>query len=411
MLFRRLLSCAGRFPAPCRGEESRRGTALPFASPSDNHDGSGQDADYETRSVPVARPLTVWWEHAKDRAALESVEGWALITEVAMEDQASEAIDRVAAAAIGLYDLSPDAVVERINVSENTTYRVNDAGRGRRYALRVHRLAYQSAEAIAAELAWVDALRAAGVVETAGAVAARDGSRVVSVRVDGLADQRNVVLFEWLDGTAPDAEDVASFRRLGAICARLHLHARSWRRPAAFTRPTWDCDQFIGPQGRAGRWQDGLGMGREELALLSRLEDTIRRRLEIYGRGRDRFGLTHNDLRIANLLVDGDRTYVIDFDDCGDSWYMNDWATAVSLIEHHTRLPAMQEAWVEGYRSVASLSREDEAELPTFVMLSRLFFVAWVGSHHTWAPEAAELGADYTVGMCDLAEAYLASVS
>jgi len=328
-----------------------------------------------------------------------------------MEDQASEAIDRVAAAAIGLYDLSPDAVVERINVSENTTYRVNDAGRGRRYALRVHRLAYQSAEAIAAELAWVDALRAAGVVETAGAVAARDGSRVVSVRVDGLADQRNVVLFEWLDGTAPDAEDVASFRRLGAICARLHLHARSWRRPAAFTRPTWDCDQFIGPQGRAGRWQDGLGMGREELALLSRLEDTIRRRLEIYGRGRDRFGLTHNDLRIANLLVDGDRTYVIDFDDCGDSWYMNDWATAVSLIEHHTRLPAMQEAWVEGYRSVASLSREDEAELPTFVMLSRLFFVAWVGSHHTWAPEAAELGADYTVGMCDLAEAYLASVS
>ena len=53
-------------------------------------------------------------------------------------------------------------------------------------------------------------------------------------------------------------------------------------------------------------------MGREEVALLSRLEDTIRRRLEVYGRGRDRFGLTHNDLRLANLLVDGDRTFVID---------------------------------------------------------------------------------------------------
>ena len=152
-------------------------------------------------------------------------------------------------------------------------------------------------------------------------------------------------------------------------------------------------------------------MGREELALLSRLEDVIRRRLDAYGRSHDRFGLTHNDLRRANLLVDGDRTYVIDFDDCGDSWYMNDWATAVSMIEHHPQLPAMQDAWVEGYRSVASLSREDEAELPTFVMLNRLFFVAWVGSHHTWAPEAAELGADYTVGTCHLAEAYLARVS
>lgn len=78
------------------------------------------------------------------------------------------------------------------------------------------------------------------------------------------------------------------------------------------------------------------------------------------------------------------------------------------MIEHHPQVPAMQDAWIEGYRMVASLSPEDEAELPTFVMLSRLFFVAWVGSHHTWAPEAAELGADYTRGTCDLAEAYLA---
>ena len=75
----------------------------------------------------------------------------------------------------------------------------------------------------------------------------------------------------------------------------------------------------------------------------------------------------------------------------------------------HPKLPAMQEAWVDGYRSVAPLSHEDEAELPTFVMLGRLFFVAWVGSHHTWAPEAAELGADYTAGTCQLAEVYLAS--
>ena len=129
-------------------------------------------------------------------------------------------------------------------------------------------------------------------------------------------------------------------------------------------RLTWDCDQFIGPQGRAGRWQDGLGVGHEELALLSRLEKTIRRRLDAYGRDRDRFGLTHNDLRLANLLVDGDRTSVIDFDDCGDSWYMNDWATAVSMIEHHPQLPAMQDAWVEGYRSVAPLRARTKPSCP-----------------------------------------------
>lgn len=321
-------------------------------------------------------------------------------------EESGDATDRLAAAAIRLYDVSSDALVERINVSENTTYRVTDRAEGTRYALRVHRAGYQAAEAIESELAWIDALREAGEVETAGVVSARDGSRVVSVGAEG-PGERNAVLFEWLNGTPPDVEDIASFRRLGAICARLHGHARSWRRPAGFVRLTWDCDQFIGPQGRAGRWQDGLGVGHEEFALLSRLEKTIRRRLDAYGRDRDRFGLTHNDLRLANLLIDADLTSVIDFDDCGDSWYMNDWATAVSMIEHHPQLPAMQDAWVEGYRSVAPLTREDEAELPTFVMLSRLFFVAWVGSHHTWAPEAAELGADYTAGTCHLAEAYL----
>ena len=43
----------------------------------------------------------------------------------------------------------------------------------------------------------------------------------------------------------------------------------------------------------------------------------------------------------------------------------------------------------------------------TFVMLRRLLLVAWIGSHHTFATEAAELGAGFTAGTCALAEDYL----
>ncbi len=147
----------------------------------------------------------------------------------------------------------------------------------------------------------------------------------------------------------------------------------------------------------------------DALAILTRLDRTIRERLERFGSGPDRFGLTHADLRIANLLVDGDRTIVIDFDDCGLAWFMYDWATAVSFIEDHPQVPELQAAWVEGYRAVAPLSAEEEAELPTFVMLRRLLLVAWIGSHHTFATEAAELGAGFTIGTCELAESYLSS--
>jgi Ser/Thr protein kinase RdoA (MazF antagonist) len=152
-------------------------------------------------------------------------------------------------------------------------------------------------------------------------------------------------------------------------------------------------------------------MGPEELALLGRLDATIAARLARYGRGPEHYGLVHADIRLANLLVDGGDVRVIDFDDCGFSWFMYDFATTVSFVEDHPRVPELRAAWVEGYRSVAPLDPADEAELETFVMLRRLLLVAWIGSHHAFATEAAELGAGFTTGTCELAESYLAQHS
>jgi len=41
-------------------------------------------------------------------------------------------------------------------------------------------------------------------------------------------------------------------------------------------------------------------------------------RLARFGSGAARFGLIHADMRLANLLVDGDDVCVIDFDDWRD---------------------------------------------------------------------------------------------
>jgi len=323
-------------------------------------------------------------------------------------DQA--AIDRLAQAALPAYDVDPAATAALINVSENWTYRIEEPG-GRAFALRVHRPTYHTAAEIASELDWIDALREDGVVETAHAVAGRNGNRVCQVRTDDLGE-RNVVLFQWLAGEMPDADAhdlMPGFRTLGAVSARMHGHARGWAPPSGFERFRWDYATTLGADGHWGRWQDGLGMGAEELALLGRLDETLRRRLAAYGHGPDRFGLVHADVRLANLLVDGAHVRVIDFDDCGFSWFMYDFATTVSFIEDHPEVPALKDAWVEGYRSVAPLDPQDEAELDTFVMLRRLLLVAWIGSHHQFATEAAELGAGFTAGTCTLAEAYLSA--
>ncbi|GAA3161375.1 phosphotransferase [Planomonospora alba] len=304
----------------------------------------------------------------------------------------------------------PAAEVTLINVSENATFRVDDPETGLRAVLRVHRLGYHSAAAIRSELAWLEALRAQAGVRTPAVIPAPDGSRMLTVPgTSPGAPERACVLFEFLPGTEPPRDRlIEGFERLGEVTARMHRHARSWRRPPGFTRFHWDYDAALGTESRWGRWQDGPGMDAGALSLLGRLAAELRDRLRRFGRGAERYGLIHADLRLANLLVTGDGPpSVIDFDDCGFGWYLYDLAAALSFIEHDPRVPEMAEAWLRGYRSVLALPTGDEAEIWTFVLLRRLLLVAWIGSHGG-VDIAAELGAGYTRGTCELAERYLA---
>jgi Ser/Thr protein kinase RdoA (MazF antagonist) len=329
-----------------------------------------------------------------------------------MSSEQDDRLAELATEAAARFGLNEDVTVTLCNVSENHTYRVEDHDRGTRYALRVHRPGYRSTPEIESELMWMDALGSARAVEAPRAIVARNGERVVEVSIPD-APPRNVVMFEWVPGSAPDLDAgdaaVAQFETLGEISASMHGHAQRWSQPPDFVRPRWDYDTTIGPRGHWGRWQDGLGMGSEEREQLQKLDQRIAQRLEAFGQDPSRFGLIHADIRLANLLVDGDRVRVIDFDDCGFSWNVYDFATAVSFMEDHPRVPELREAWVRGYRSVSDLAPAAEAELQTFVMLRRLLLVAWIGSHHTFATEAAELGAGFTTGTCALAEDYLST--
>ena len=127
---------------------------------------------------------------------------------------------------------------------------------------------------------------------------------------------------------------------------------------------------------------------------------------DVFGKSPDRFGLVHCDMRLANLLVDGDLTKVIDFDDCGFSWFLYDCATAVSFFEHKPEVPGLLDAWVSGYRKVRDLPSEDVAEIPTFVMLRRLLLVAWIGSHSE-TELAQDMGVQYSADTVPLCEDYL----
>jgi len=324
------------------------------------------------------------------------------------DDRFLEELRRGAQGLAPEWGLSPRTEVSLLNISENATFRADDPEAPAPVVLRVHRPGYHSRAEIESELDWIAALRAAGVVETPRPLDCAGGGHIAAFETaDG---PREVVAFEFMSGAEPSPEEglVDGFRDLGAITARLHLHARDWPRPGRFTRKTWTHRTTIGDGALWGDWRAGPGLTAEGRAVLERAAAELERRLGAYGTGADRFGLIHADLRLANLLVENGRIGVIDFDDCGFGWFGFDFAAAVSFIETDPHLPALMAAWVEGYRSVATLDEAHAAMLPVFVMLRRMQLTAWIASHAE-TPTAQEMGDAFTEGTVAMADRFLST--
>ena len=303
------------------------------------------------------------------------------------------------------WGLASKAEVRLLLISENATFLASDPATGRRIVLRVHRPGYHRRDEILSELAWTADLISGGIVETPRAVPMLDGGLIAQL-IHG-KERRDVVAFEFMTGREPTpaAGLVPWFEKLGAITGRLHRHSRSWNKPAGFARKVWDFDAMLGDRPLWGDWRAAIGLEPAQQELLERTAAELKRRLGEYGKG-ERFGLIHADLRLTNLLVEGGRLGVIDFDDCGFSWFAYDFAAAISFIETDPVVPDLMAAWVAGYRQVLPFSADDEAMLPVFVMLRRMLLTAWLASHSE-TPTSAEIGHSYTAGTADLAEAFL----
>jgi Ser/Thr protein kinase RdoA (MazF antagonist) len=309
-----------------------------------------------------------------------------------------------------LYALPDDATVELINHSENLTYRIDEPA-GQKTVLRLHRVGYQSHENILADIAWMNALIKDADIQTPQAMPGSDGELIQTVKLPGITDRR-CVRFQWIEGQTPEETGqldllLKPFEQLGAITARLHQHARHWRRPDDFVRQSWDEEATLGANPIWGRFIDGPGLSNIDKQLLNRCADAVRQRLERFGKGQDRFGLIHADMRLANIMVHQGSIRVIDFDDCGPGWFLYDLGTALSFMEDRPDVPELVNAWVAGYRTVRPLSAQEERALPTFIMLRRLTLLGWSASRGQTGGLAEELGEPFSKVTCALASQYL----
>lgn len=305
--------------------------------------------------------------------------------------------------------------VDLVGLSHNATFRVR-VGAVPVAMTRVSRPAYMEDTAAAeSEVAWLRAVGASGVVRVPSVVPPVDGGGVALVTDD--VDRHwscltttftpGLPLDELLTGSGTGREDAEVLhRRVGRTAALLHDHALGFRRPRGFVRPTWEPADLVGPDSRWGPWESAMLSGTEQ-ALLGRARDAALDALHRASRAPDAWGLVHADLRPGNLLLDGDDLTVIDFDDCGFSWFVLDLAAALSYVEHRPDAPVRAQAWAAGYQEVRPLTRDDERTACALSMLRRLQLLGRTATEPLGGPTGT-LRSEQTPGTLLVAERYLA---
>lgn len=305
--------------------------------------------------------------------------------------------------------LSEDSEIKLLNYSENSTYLVTNPD-GKKHVLRVSRPNYHTRDEIEYEMKWLTSIHENSDVEVALPIEGQDGEFVQKVNIEGDSQDYYCSLFTFLEGDTPDenqeSELIRQFESLGYVTALLHQNSIDYHDTyKSYNRLTWDFENVLGEKPKWARWQDGLGMTPERKQLLQRVSDTIEKRLEKFGKDKTRFGLIHSDLRLANLLVDGNHIKVIDFDDCGFGWYLFDLGTSLSFIEHQPYVPELVRSWLKGYQKVRTLTEEEIEEIPTFILMRRLQLISWVGSRDN--EFAQSLGAKFSEDTDKIAKQYL----
>lgn len=287
--------------------------------------------------------------------------------------------ESIARLALERYDLGDDADLVPVRHGENAIFRV-DARRGT-WALRVHRPGYRSPAMVRSELAWMEALRAAGLA-TPLALRGIDGD-VVQALPDGAGDERLVSALSWEQGEPLEhVDDLGRWHELGGLMAAVHAHGAAWARPDGFTRWSWDADGMVGER---PHWGDPLGLDDwddDARRLLAASRERVRQRLAAFGTAPGRYGLVHGDLAFGNVLVPGGGPPVlIDFDDCGWGWYLWELAVPLAPFDGEPGFEERRDALVAGYRERRPLPDDELVELPTFVIARRLVTLGWVLTH------------------------------
>ena len=272
-----------------------------------------------------------------------------------------------------------------VSLSENVTFRVTDGQDGRAYVFRLHRPGYHTLEELVSERAWIRALAEAGI-DVPEAILTREGRDYVPVTIPATGEQRFAGLASWTEGrllsdvlaeTADQKCVEESFKQLGAITAAMHNQASAWQPPPGFKRHALDSDGLMGMTPHWGEFWEHRSLSAAERHLLLDVRQRMHDMLSRLSRDPSGYSVIHADMHPGNIVVDGDRLTVIDFDDAGFGWHQYDIATALTHWQTKPNAAEIERAFLAGYRANRPVPDEALSLVPQFRLIRWMATIGW----------------------------------
>lgn len=271
--------------------------------------------------------------------------------------------------------------VTHLATHSNVMFRVVNE-KGQQMVLRVGTPHANERSNLEIEVAWLDALNRDTEIDVVRPLRSAGGALIVDEYDEGLGKERSCVLFSWVPGQ-PIAEGAGSFgyRLLGAMCASLQAHGKTWDPPNTGQMRKWDevfyyqqdFDPIIIQNPLYGHLFDVPRIAAIEKAIqLS--GDVI---TESYASATPQ--VVHGDLHEWNVHLAGSRLYAFDFEDVMMAVPAQDAAICLYSSRNSEIKDEIRAAFRKGFETVAPWPIVDERQMDGFHAARQIMLMNYAG--------------------------------
>lgn len=171
------------------------------------------------------------------------------------------------------------------------------------------------------------------------------------------------------------------FHELGKITGRLHKVS----------------EKFSGTQNKRIGWKENYYLKNfrsfipDKEEKITSLREQIKEIAKIT-KNQNNYGLIHGDINVGNFFVNTNQITLFDFDECQNSWYVEDIAIQLfytvyvmcddSVEERHEKAIEFMQYFLKGYKTEKSVDIEMLKLIPQFLILREM--IVHVGMYKMW---------------------------